>query len=99
MVYADVIGLINENPAAHGAFESATETIRTVYCELKSVNRSEYYLAASAGLSPEIVFVLADYAEYQGERLLMYNAERYRVIRTYRNGTMLEITAGKAAVE
>lgn len=99
MFYADVIKLISENPSAHGAFEQVEETSRTVFCEVKSVTRSEYYLAASAGLAPEFVFGLSDIAEYNGEKLCEFKGERYKVVRSYRNGDAIELTVQREGIE
>ena len=87
MVRASAITLIGEDPNAHGVFDSFTPSERTVPCEVRSVTRNEAYEAMSQGLAPEIVFVLSDYAEYQGEKNLVYDGVSYRVIRTYTGST------------
>jgi SPP1 family predicted phage head-tail adaptor len=61
------------------------ETRKTILCKVKSVGRSEFYGAATAGLRPEIVFVVHEF-EYSGEREVEFEGERYKVIRTYRGG-------------
>ena len=43
--------------------------------------------------------VLADYLDYEGERLVEYNGQRYRVIRTYRAGQSMELTVERAPAE
>ena len=96
MVRATTIELVNESPEAHGVFDTITETVSTVFAEIRSVSRSEYYQAASADIHPELVFRLSDYADYSGQKVFTYNGERWRVIRTYTNGQTLEITAGRA---
>lgn len=72
---------------------------REVFCKLRSVGHSEFYEAYSAEYRPEIKFVLADYLEYEGETLVKYGDDLYRVIRTYREGQTLEITVGRASAE
>lgn len=96
MVRATTIDLINENPQAHGVFDGPEETVTTVFAEIRSVSRNEYYQAMSAGIAPELVFMLTDYADYNGQKVFLYEGERWRVIRTYTNGQTLEITAGRA---
>ena len=76
---------------------TVTETARDVFADIRSVGMREKYEALQAGLNPEFVFVLADYEEYDGEDEIDYNSERYRVIRTYRNGQSLEITVTRDA--
>ena len=61
------------------------ETRKTILCKVKSVGRSEFYGAATAGLRPEIVFVVHEF-EYGGEQEVEFEGERYKVIRTYRGG-------------
>ena len=42
---------------------------------------------------------MAAYLEYENERLLEYDGQRYHVLRTYRNGQELEITVARASAE
>lgn len=74
---------------------------REVFAELKSVGQTEFYQAHATGMKPELKFILPDYLEYNGEKLLKYRGygaeeERtYNVIRTFKNGNELEITCAK----
>jgi hypothetical protein len=45
------------------------------------------------------VFTLADYAEYQGEKICEFEGQRYRVIRTYETGGAIELTCEEATVD
>ena len=72
---------------------------REVFCGLRSVSRTEFYQAEATGYKPELVFVLADYLDYNEETLADYNGQRYRVIRTYRTGQELELIVTKASAE
>lgn len=92
MIRAEVIQLVAEDPGAHGVFDSVTETARTVFAEIRSVGYSEFYTAKSAGIEPSIVFVLTDYMEYEGEKIVLFDNVRYRVVRTYTNGQTIELT-------
>lgn len=69
-----------------------TETARQVFCRVESIGMKEFYQASATGLKPEIKFTLADYLDYQGERLVQYDGHRYQVLRTYRAGQELELT-------
>lgn len=75
------------------------KTEREVFAEIQSVTRAEFYQAAQADIRPTIVFVLEDYYDYEGEKLVKYQPynsdteKDYRVIRTYRDGQRLEISA------
>lgn len=69
-----------------------TETTRDVFARLASIGQKEFYQAQAVGLQPEIKFILADYLDYQNEKLVQHNGARYHVLRTYRNGQQMEIT-------
>ncbi|WP_419877730.1 phage head closure protein [Brevibacillus centrosporus] len=75
-----------------------TDPIETpILCGLKSVGRSEFYNAATAGLRPELVFVIHAY-EYNDERLVEFEGKRYNVIRTYETSfEELELTCERVA--
>ena len=99
MMRADVIQLITENAAKHGVHTPVTETAREVYCTVQSVSRSEFYTAMNAGIQPEYVFKLALAEDYQGERVVRYNGQKFRVIRTYMtDDDGIEITCGRSDV-
>lgn len=91
----DVCKLIKQTPDAHGAFDTITETETQVYCGVKSVTRSEYYSAFSSGLSPEWVLVISNTGDYNGEREVVFNGKRCRVIRVYNAGDTVELTIGE----
>lgn len=78
-------------------------TPRDVFCRVASVGQREYYQAYAVDVYPEIKFILSDYLEYKGESLADYTDhngyQRYRVLRTYRLGQELEITATRATAE
>lgn len=76
------------------------KTERTVMCKVLSAGRSEFYQAAQAELHPDYIFRLSNFADYQGEKELVYTdwtntAKTFDVIRTYRpeGSDTLEITA------
>lgn len=75
------------------------ETSRTVFCRMASIGQREYYEAQAVDVYPECKFILADYLEYDNERLCEYNGQRYRVLRTYRTGQELEIVVTRASAE
>lgn len=75
------------------------ETRREVFCRLTSIGQTEFYMAQTTDLRPELKFVLADYLDYEGETLCVYDGAWYRVLRTYRASQELEITVQKAPEE
>ena len=54
-----------------------------VFCKPRSVTRSEFYQAATAGLKPSLVLVLSHFADYNEERIVEFNGKRYTVTRAY----------------
>lgn len=79
--------------------DQGVETKRDVFCGVRSVGMKEFYASYSTDYHPEIKFVLADYLDYDNEKLADYNGQRYRILRTYRTGQELELTAELAPVE
>lgn len=73
-----------------------TFTSKNVFAEVKSISQSEFYQAQATGLKPEIKFIIADFLDYNDEKVISYcpyggQAEDYTVLRTYRNKINLEI--------
>ena len=68
-----------------------TETRSDVFCRLASIGQKEFYQAHAVGLQPELKFILSDYLDYNGEKMVEYDGQRYRVLRTYRTGIELEL--------
>jgi len=72
-----------------------TRSERSIFALVKSIGTKEFYEAATAGLKPEIKFVIQDYLDYEGEKELAFNGFRYQILRTYRTqSNQLEITVG-----
>lgn len=98
-MYDSVIKLVKETKTVNDLGDTVVQTTeRPVFCEVVSIGMTEFYQAQATGLRPEIKFILADYLDYNGEQALKYQQfagteQEYSVIRTYRNGNELEITA------
>lgn len=68
-----------------------TTTERTVFCNVQSVTRAEFFDAGRNGLNPQFVFTMF-YADYCNEPMVEYNGEVYAVYRTYlRRDDTLEV--------
>lgn len=96
-MYDSIIKLIKETKTVnkYGNTISAS-TERTIFAEVKSIRQDEFYQAQAVGLKPEIKFVIADFADYEGEKKLKYAPfggieEVYTILRTYRTNYQLEI--------
>jgi len=101
-MYDEVIKLIAESKTVDAYGDIViTETERTVFVRLASITQSEFYQAQAVGLRPEIKFIMADYLDYNFEGIVEYKAfnentaQRYSVVRTYRNKNELEIVCKK----
>lgn len=68
-----------------------THVRREVFCRLASIGQAEFYQAHANGLKPEMKFVLTDYLDYNGESLVEYDGQLFRILRTYRTGQELEL--------
>lgn len=75
------------------------ETRREVFAQLGNIGMREFYAANASDFHPEAKFILTDYFDYEGEKLVEYNGELFRVLRTYRNGQELELTVERAPVD
>lgn len=101
MTYDHELILISQNLAAEDELgnQIPAETETVVLCGLKSVGRNEFYSAAVTGLKPELIFVLHGY-EYNGERIVKFEGNRYRVIRTFANSfEEVELTCERVAAD
>lgn len=100
MTFRDVISLVAETPVAHGVFDTqVVETSRQVFCSVRSVGMNEAYKAMENGLKPQYVFTLSDYADYEGEKICVYNNTRYRIVRTYRLNQGIELTVEEITID
>lgn len=80
---SNVIKLIAETKVqdSNGVWR-VTETERQVFCQVDSVTRSEFFEAGRNGLNPEFRMTMF-FADYEGERIVEYEGNRYSVYRTY----------------
>ena len=99
MIRDDECYLISQNPDTHGVFDPPEETERMVLCAVRSVGANEFYRAKEYGLNPQLVFVLSDLLDYEGEKQLRYGDKRYDVIRTYCDGFGIELTVEEAKTD
>ena len=85
---SDVIQLIptTSKKDEYGIPRTVEGDPREVMCYVDSVTRSEFFDAGRNGLNPEFVFRVF-FADYEDERLLEYNGNRYGIYRTYNNGS------------
>ena len=73
---------------------------RRVFCDIRSVTRSEFYQAAQQGLHPSAIFAISNPMDYDGEMELEWTNPKgrkiiYDVTRVYHNPETgeVEITA------
>jgi hypothetical protein len=98
MAMNELLILVTRTLAEDG-YTVTGETRREVLCRLASIGQTEFYQAQATDLRPELKFVLADYLDYDGEYLCIFDDVWYRVLRTFRAGQELEIVVQKAAPE
>lgn len=80
---SEVITLVKETQVKNdfGVYEPVSET-RDVFCQVRSITRSEFFDAGRNGLNPEFEFDVF-FGDYEGERTVIYKDQRYAVYRTY----------------
>ena len=83
MEYSEIIYLLNiiETEDEIGNSISSSETTTKCYAKKQSVKTNEFYNATMAGLTPSCEFIMKK-LNYNGENELLWNNERYQVIRT-----------------
>ena len=83
-MYDSIATLYGASAASYDEYgnETLTRSSRTVYVMPRGVYNAEFYNAAQAGLHPSITFVLANRADYNGEKLVEFEGVVYNVIRT-----------------
>lgn len=65
--------------------------VRTVYADLRSVRREEFYKAAAAGKAAAAIFAVHP-EDYRGETAIRYRGRLYDVLRSYAKGGEVELT-------
>lgn len=99
----DVCNLIYESiDRDDDGFETVTEVSTQVYCEKKSVTRTEFYQAQQSGTTPSNIFKmrLEDYEQTLHNvdgipvyaDILEYKQVRYKIQRTFEKGNFIEVT-------
>lgn len=63
--------------------EVKTYSERQVFCKTRGVTRREFYDAAQAGLRPQIVLIMQNKIDYEGEEEVEFHGKVYGVMRTY----------------
>ena len=93
-MYNEVIKLLMEKPTELDKYgnDAPKYTAREVFADVRSIGMREFYSAAQTDYKPECTAVLADYRDYDGEPVVMWEDVPYHVIRAYRNGKQLELT-------
>ena len=81
---SDVITLIKETNVKnqYGVYEATTQS-REIFCQVRSVTRTEFFEGGRNGLNPEYQFTVFS-GDYDGETLCEYNGNSYGIYRVYR---------------
>ncbi len=67
-------------------------TPHRVFCDVKSVTRTEFYDASTHDLKPDLNITISHRIDYNGEKLLVYDGQVYDVIRSYWDGDQVDLT-------
>ena len=63
-----------------------------VFCKRASIGQQEFYSSAVVSLKPEFKLILADYYDYDNQKIVRYNGKLYDVIRTFIAKNTIELT-------
>lgn len=61
-----------------------------IFANKKPVRQSEFYLAGANGMRPEMTFEIRSW-DYAGQKVLSHEDKRYRIIRTFDKGEIIEL--------
>ena len=89
--FNEVCNLVAVEESSIDGLLTVKETKRIVFCTVLTDQTSTKSEAGKYGVGMELKIKLPDISEYNGEKFFEYNNIRYEVIRTYRDGDMLEI--------
>lgn len=80
---SEVIELVKETTARNDfGINETTRTTRTVFCQVNSITRAEFFDAGRAGLNPSLMFSVF-VEDYEDEDTLIYDGKAYAIYRTY----------------
>lgn len=63
---------------------------KTIFANVESVSRNEFYAAATVDMKPELIFSV-HWFEYDGQKRIRYKNNFYNVIRTYTRDELIEL--------
>ena len=97
MLFAETADLIAQSFTINAVGDPiATESTHTVFVEFQSIGLKRKIDALATGLNVEFKLVLRDIAEYNGEKVLEYQNERYNIKNVFvRDDQLVELTVGK----
>lgn len=67
---------------------------KEVMCKESSISKNDFYNAGNVGLKLSYILTI-NYFEYEEESKVIYKNKELDVIKTYRNGDLLELTVGE----
>ena len=83
---SDIVTLVKRTYALDDyGVQQPTETKRDVYCNVVSVNSTEYFEGGRNGLNPVFRMTMFKY-DYDDEDIVEYKGKRYSVYRAYTSG-------------
>ena len=80
---SSLIALVNESQTqdTNGVWRT-TRTERTVFAQIESVTRAEFFEGSRNGLNPEFKFTMF-FGDYEDEREVVWNGKHYGIYRVY----------------
>ena len=81
---SEIITLVSytQTQDQQGVRRDTTPTETTVFCQVDSISRAEFFDAGQNGIKPEYRFSMF-FGDYAGQRVVIYKGVTYSIYRTY----------------
>lgn len=94
--WSDIVTLVRDDESVTdnmGVAKKTGETYREVFCNEKSTNYNEFFMAHQAGINTQVRLELYT-CEYDREGTVIFNGKRYKVVRAHKsdNGEFIELS-------
>lgn len=97
VTFDEMLGLVSEMGSTQDKYGNEIPNLKTinVLCDVKSIDKNQYYRAGQQGLRLSYVFIINAF-EYEGQKTVEYRQKKYAVVRAYQldNG-LLELTVAE----
>ena len=84
MTFDEVAYLLEVKRTVTDRGSLAEELIMTeVLVQYKSIGYREFYQAEAVGMKPQMILVMAEFLEYEGQKQVEFRKRRYDILKTF----------------